>query len=201
MMNEFSLMEKITMLMKLISSSPLFLILSVIGILFLIFSIIYIGLNKKINKWIFISIAILIIFLILISYGNIVFKIIDVIIDSIFMALYFPSLPIYVSVLIVSNICFIISMFNKKHSKVQKIINSSNSIILDFFLILIIDVVSKNNIDIYEEINLFTNSTLLILLELSMGIFISWILINLVVKAHLKLTKYDKEELPEIIFD
>ena len=76
--------------------------------------------------------------------------------------------------------------------------------ILDFMFLLIINVVSKYNINIYEEINLYTNSTLLVLLELSMGIFTSWILVILFAKAHNKLKKYDKNEYPEmqeIIFD
>ena len=82
--------------------------------------------------------------------------------------------------------------------------NTIQSIVLDFLFVLIIDVVTKNNINIYEEVNLYTNSTLLILLELSMGIFASWILVNLFISAHIKLKKYDVKELPkmpEIIFD
>lgn len=203
-MNDYSLVEKIGILMKLISSSSLFLVCSVIGISLLIFLIVYIVLNKKINKWIFIAVSIFIGIILLVNYGAVVFKILDIIIDSVFMALYFPNLPIYVSVLIVSNIFFIISIFSKKQIKSKKIVNIINSIILDFMLILIIDVVSKNNINIYEEINLYTNSTLLVLLELSMGVFTSWILINLFLSAHIKLKKYDKKEypkMPEIIFD
>ena len=204
MVVDFSLIEKIRMLMKLISSSPFFLIAMILGILILTMLIIFTILNKKINKWIFVSICIVVGILLLINYGSIIIKILDVIIDSAFMALYFPNLPIYISVLLISNIFFIISMFSKKQVKSKKIVNIINSIILDFLLILIIDVVSKNNINIYEEINLYTNSTLLVLLELSMGIFTSWILINLFLSAHIKLKKYDKKEypeMPEIIFE
>ena len=107
------------------------------------------------------------------------------------MALYFPSLPIYVSVLAISNTLFIISLFNKKTAKIKKIVNLVNSLILD-------------NINIYEKVTLYTNSSLLVLLELSMGIFTSWVLINLIINAHNKLKKYDKKEIstiPEIIFE
>lgn len=203
-MNDFSLMEKIQILMKLISSSSLFLICSILGIILLIIFIVCIILNKKINKLIFISISILVSFLLLINYGNIIVKILDTLIDSVFMALYFPSLPIYISVVFISNILFIFSIFDKNQTKTKKIINIFNSIILDILLILIIDVVSKNNINIYEQISLYTNSNLLVLLELSMGVFTSYILINLFVSAHQKLQKYDTNEplkLPEIIFD
>lgn len=203
-MNDFSLIEKFDILMNLISSSTLFLICSIIVIALLIFFIVCIILNKKINKTIFIIISSLIGLIFVINYGSIVLKILDSIIDSVFMALYFPSLPIYMFVLITSNIMFIISIFSKNFKKSKKIINIINSILLDFLLILIIDIVSKNNINIYEQVTLYTNTSLLVLLELSMGIFVSCILINLIQNAHEKLKKYDKEEikvLPEIIFD
>lgn len=203
-MNDFSLVEKINILMELISSSTLFLICSITAIVLLIFFIVCIILNKKINKWIFISISILIGIILLVNYGNILIKIFDTIIDSVFMALYFPSLPVYICVLIISNIFFIMSLFSKKQIKIKRIVNIINSLILDFLLILVMDIVSKNNINIYEQITLYTNSNLLVLLELSMGIFTSWILTNLILNAHTKLKKYDKEEvqqMPEIIFE
>jgi len=108
------------------------------------------------------------------------------------------------AVLIISNTCLVLSLINKKEPKIRKIINLICSGILDILFVFIISIVSKYNIDIYEEINLYTNSTLLVLLELSMGIFVSWILIRLFESAHIKLKKYDKKEYPEmqeIIFD
>lgn len=203
-MNDFSLVEKIGVLMNLISSSPLFLIALFVVIFLLVLFIVCTLMNKKINKFIFISAFCVIGIMFVINYWSVIIKILDAIIDSAFMALYFPSLPIYASVLLISNICFIITIFNKKQIKSKKILDIVNSIVLDFLLILIIDIVSKNNINIYEEITLYTNSNLLVLLELSMGVFTSWILLNLFLSAHTKLKKYDKVEypkMPEIIFD
>lgn len=203
-MNDFSLIEKIEILFNLVSTSPLFLVVSFAGIMLLIFLIVLILLNKKINKKIFIIILILISTIFLVNYGTTILKIFDAITDNIFMALYFPSLPVYVTVITFSNLMFLISIFNKNETKSKKIINTINSIILNFLLVLIIDVVAKKNINIYEEINLYTNSNLLVLLELSMGVFVSWILISLISSAHFKLKKFDKVEIynkPEIIFD
>lgn len=203
-MNNFSLMEKFSMLMKLISSSYLFLICMIIGVLILTILIICTIFNKKVNKWVFIIVSTIVGILLLINYGDIIIKVLDIILDGIFMALYFPNLPVYISVILISNIVFIASIFNKRQTKVQKITNTINAIFLNFLLILIIEVVRKNNINIYEEITLYTNSNLLVLLELSMGIFVSWILISLFISAHKKLKKYDKNEypeMPEIIFD
>lgn len=203
-MNDFSLIEKIKILMELISSSPLFLICMILGILILTGLIIFTILNKKVNKWLFIAVCIIVCILLFINYGGLIIKILDIILDGIFMALYFPNLPVYMSVLIIVNVMFVISMFSKKQTKSRKITNIVCAIVLDFMLILIIDVVSKHNINIYEQITLYTNLNLLVLLELSMGIFVSWILVNLFISAHLKLKKYDKKEYPkmqEIIFD
>ena len=208
-MNDFSLVEKIHILMKLVSSSSLFLICSIIGIALLIFFIFCIIFNKKINKWIFISICLLISIILLINYGTLIFNIIDNIFDSLFMALYFPSLSIYVSVLITLNISFIISVFSKKQTKLKKLINITIGVISDFFLVLIIDIVSKNNINIYEQLTLYSNQFLLVLFELSMSLFVSWVLLNLLLNAHIKMKKYDenneakkeKVKMPEIIFD
>ena len=204
MMNDFSLIEKINILMELISSSSLFLFFSMIGISLLIFFIVCILKNKKINKWVFISVFSFIGLIIFANYSSIIIKIVDTIIDSAFKILYFPTLPIYAIILIISNTILIISLISKKETKIRKIINLISSSMLDILFVFIISVVSKYNIDIYEEINLYTNSTLLVLLELSTGIFTSWILVRLFESAHTKLKKYDEKqypEMPEIIFD
>lgn len=193
-MNDFSFVEKIKMLMELISSSYLFLGVMIVCILLLTLLIILTILNKKVNKCFFIIVSIILGVLLLINYGDIIIKALDIILDSIFMALYFPNLPIYMSIVLVSNIMFIISIFNKKQTKVTKITNMINAIFLDFLSILIIEVVKNNNINIYEEVSLYTNSNLLILLELSTAIFVSWILVSLFVSAHQKLKKYDEKE-------
>ena len=203
-MNNFSFIEKLDVLMKLVSSSYLFLGAMIVCILLLALLIIFTVLNKKVNKWVFIIISSFLGILLLINYRGIIVKVLDIILDSVFMALYFPNLPIYSSIIFIANFFFVIGIFSKKKTKLQKISNIINAVILDFLLILIIDVVTKNNINIYDEVNLYTNSTLLVLLELSTGIFVSWILINLFISAHIKLKKYDAKELPkmpEIIFD
>lgn len=203
-MNDFSLIEKFKILMKLISTSPLFLICLIIGIIVLTYFIICIILNKKINKHLFVIASILVGILLFINYNVVIIKVIDVIIDSIFMAIYFPSLPVYLFVLLLSNFSFFISLFSKRQLKLRRIVNIVETIILDLFLIIIIDVVSKNDVNIYEKVTLYTNTSLLALLQLSMGIFLSNILINLIISAKIKLEKYDTPAptiIPEIIFD
>ena len=203
-MNDFSLLEKLKILVSLIDSSPLFLFCSMLGIAVLIFFIICIKQDIKVNKWIFISIWIIILVMLVINYNSVILNLIDNLFDSIFMALYFPNLSVYIIVLSVSNLFFIYSMFSKKIKKTHKILNIINALIINIFLILVVDIVNKNNIDIYETLTVYSNSNLLILLELSTAVFTSWILLNLLISAHSKLKKYDKidyPEMPEIVFD
>lgn len=203
-MNDVSLIEKIKTLMNIIVSSPLFLFCFMMGIAILIFFIISLKKEKKVNKWIFISVWIILAIIITINYHSIVFKIIDNLFDSLFMAIYFPNIVIYFIILFISNFFFIFSLFRKKLSKKFKIINFINALIVDLFLILIMDTVKTNSIDIYNQVSMYTNFNVMILMQLNSATFISWILINLLVSAHNKLKKYDKIELPEmpeIVFD
>ena len=142
--------------------------------------------------------------MLVIKYNDIVIKLIDDLFNYIFKLLYFPDLPVYVIILIISNILFILSIFSKKTENSYKILNTTTAVILDVILVLIIDIVSKSNIDIYNSINIYSNSSLLVLLELSVGIFVSWLLLNLLITANYKLKKYNKVEYPkmeEIIFE
>jgi len=203
-MNDFSLVEKVKILMNIIASSPLFLFCCMFGIAVLIFFIICIKKDKKVNKWIFISIWIVLALILLINYTSIIFNIIDELFDSLFMALYFPNLTIYIIILIVSNFFFIFSLFSKKLNVKNKIINFINALIINLFLVLIVDIINKNNIDIYDQLSIYSNSNLLVLLQLTTAIFTSWILLCLLFSAHKKLKKYDKKELPampEIVFE
>ena len=203
-MNDFSLMEKLGILMNIIGSSPLFLFCSMLSIVILIFFLINIKKDSKINKWFFIGLWIILFVILVIKYNNVVSKLIDNLFNYIFKVLYFPDFSVYVMILIISNFFFMYSVVSKKLENSYKILNTVSSVVLDIILILVIDIVSKNNLDIYDTINIYTNSSLLVLLELSVGIFISWLLINLLITANYKLKKYNKIEYPkmqEIIFE
>ena len=203
-MNDFSLMEKLEILMNIIGSSPLFLYCSMMAIVILIFFIINLKRNKKINKFFFIGVWISLLLILIIKYNEIIFKMFDDLLDYIFKILYFPDLPIYIIVLIISNFFFIFSIFSKEMEKSYKLLNTTIAIILDVISVLVVDIVSKNNIDIYNNVNIYSNSSLLVLLDLSVGIFASWLLLNLLITANYKLKKYNKIEYPkmqEIIFE
>lgn len=203
-MNDFSLVEKLKILMNMVMSSPLFLVCFMIGIALLIFYIICLKKEIKFNKWIFIGIWSLLLLMLVIVYNNIVLNILDNLFDSIFMFLYFPNITVYIIILLSSNFFFIYSICNKKIDKKHKIINFIDAITLNLILILIVDTIKSNNIDIYDQISIYTNTYLLVLMQLTTAIFTAWLLLNLLISAYNKLKIYDKKkekEMPEIIFE
>lgn len=211
-MKDISLIEKIKILMDLISSSPLFLFFSMLIVAATIFLIICIKKDIKINKWLFIVFFGIVLFAFIINYSNVLLTIVDNLFEEVFMALYFPNFTVYLLILIISNFFLIYSIFSKQMQKSRMVLNIINAFIIDVFLIIVIDIVNRNNINIYETLTVFSNSDLLVILELNSAVFASWILISLLIKARIKLKKYDKkeeaiieeiivEEKPEIVFD
>jgi len=203
-MNDFSLLEKLKILMGIIDSSPLFLFCCMLCIAFCIFFIVCIKKDIKVNRWIFILICASIGIMLLINYNSVILDLIDNLFNDFFMALYFPNLTVYITLLLVSNGFFVYSLFSKKLKNTNKIVNIISAIIVDIFLFLITDIVSRNNINIYDPLAVYSNSGLLVLLQLSTAIFTSWILLSLLISAYSKLKKYDKDNYPkmqEIIFD
>ena len=203
-MEDVSFIDKLNIVSDIILSSPLFLVsILLIEIALIVYLLIKKG-KLKLQKWMIISIWSILALIIIVIYHKVFFNLIDNFINYIFTALYFPNLAVYISVILISNIFYFISVFNKKINKKYNIINITNALLLDILMIFIIDIVNKNNIDIYEKVTVFSNSKLLVLLELSTGIFTSWILLNIFISLKEKLRKYDKAEypdMPEIIFN
>ena len=200
-MNDFTLVEKLKILMDVILSSPLFLILIICAGILIVFLILKFVFNKQINRLAFILCWVVLFVSILIKYINIFFELIDNMFNMIFEALYFPSLSVYLLILIVSNFFLFYSVISRKVDIKHKILNVFSAVIIDSFLVMIMEIVTTNKISIYDKVALYSNNKLLVLLELTTSIFVSWILLNLLISAHEKLKKFDKEELPELIFD
>lgn len=206
-MNDYSLIEKINILMDYTTSSPVFFVCSLLGVFILIFIIINIRNNKTISKKFFIPVVIFISIILLIEYFNTIYNIIDGFFDAIFMALYFPNLITYLIVVLILNVSLFYSLINKNIIKSQRAINCISGFIIDLFLIGIIQISSKSNVDLSNSIQVYSNSYLMVLFQLTMGIFLSWILVLLILSASEKLKKYDESSknvinyVPEIIFD
>lgn len=172
-MKYLSLLEKLKVLYEVLLSYKFIFCLIII---MLFFTILY--LCKKISnkKYIlFIVLSLIITFGICIIKN---YKILSNTFDdfmTIFMTgIYFPSIYIYIGVLIIILLAFITSIISSKR-KIYKIINSISFVINSIFLIIILNIISDNNINVFQISSLYTNNVLVAILELNMLLFIIWL--------------------------
>lgn len=192
-MVEYTLLEKIKTLFNLITDSPLFLIL-LFGILLMIIDIMFISKTDKKTKIIYAVVSLIIIILFMNSYLGSLFSIFDVIAKNIVSIIYFPTMLQYILMLIISLIILIISITSKKLNLIIKRVNILVLIVNTFLFFLIIDQINNNNIDLASKVSIYSNSILMILLELSITIFIIWMIGLMLYKIIKKLSiKSDKE--------
>ena len=196
-MQDFSLVDKFKILMNVIVSSPLYIGVIVSLILFLIVVLFSKIRKQTINKWVYIGVWILFFIVLLAIYHKFVIELFDNLFDTVFMTLYFPNLSIYIIILLVSNIFFIYSILNRSINKVFKILNISSTIIIDLLMFFIVGIISKNNINVYEELTVYTNSSLLVLLELTTGVFAAWLSVNVLISLFFRLREYDFDAVNE----
>ena len=190
-MADLSIVEKIKLLFNTAISTPFFIFYALVGILLIIFMIIDIKKNKKFSKIIYIISSIFLITFFLIKYFNVIVKIIDSFIEIILKALYFPNLGIYVMMLIIINGTLIYHLISKKVYKSSRIISSIVTVLIDFIFIMIIGIIASEKIDVTSEIKLYSDATILTLLQVSMALFASEYMLLLLVKISHRFKKYD----------
>lgn len=98
-----------------------------------------------------------------------------------FSNIYFPSVYVYIGTLLIVAIAFITSMFNKMLNKIYKIINGITFIMNNILLVIILNIIAKNKIDVFTPNELYTNINLVAVLEISIGLFVLWVLSLIVV--------------------
>ena len=179
-MEELSFLEKLTVLYDNILDHPLFVLLFFVPIVLLF-------LQKRHGKKIYIVAYFLVIFILLISFGDIIFKLFDNLMDGLFMFLYFPNFITLFLVVVACSLIALVSLFSKKVNKVSKIINYVSFGIVQSLFSLILITVRVNKINIYKDNALYTNKDVLTLMQLLIGTFsiqvLSIVIINLINKA------------------
>lgn len=173
-MKYLSIIEKFKILFDTLMS---FKFIFILIILMLILTILFICKKMSNKKYvIFMSLSMVLTFIIsIVKNHKILSNTFDNFTTIFFNGIYFPSIYIYISVLIVILLAFITSILNSKKKKIYKIINSVTFIINNIFFIIILNIIAKNNINVFEISSLYTNKSLVAILELNMGLFILWI--------------------------
>ena len=179
-MNYMNFLEKMQIFMNLITNSQL-----LMGTIVLIALLILLFLNKQISKKklfravLFVNVGSFIILLYL-NYEKLI-NIYNNIIDKIFMNLYFPSIEIYLFILLFMIIVLFVSLFNFKMRKSYKITNIISFFSFFYLFLMLVSIVVNNNINIFDASSVYTNKEAVAILELSTLVYVLWLTVILII--------------------
>jgi len=195
-----SFIDKLGVLLEVSKSSKLY-ILIIIGLLLLgVFLFTTNRRNLKRNKIIFLAFLGVIALIFLIVYHTSLASMFDYMMNNLFVAIYFPTLAIYFAAIIVTNIILWTSVFNFRTSKIIKRVNIVAYIIMNYLLILILNVVNTERLDVFSQNSIYGNDKATALISLSSIVFMVWIIYLIVYKIILVYIKKDyKPKVKKII--
>lgn len=180
MMSYLSIAEKFKILFDMILDFKfIFIFLGVLVIVTFLYLIKKID-NRKYIMIITLSLLLILGIDIVINYKELA-EVFDNFMTIFFSNIYFPSVYVYVGTLLIVAIAFITSMFNKMLNKIYKIINGITFVMNNILLAIILNIIAKNKIDVFTPNSLYTNINLVAVLEISIGLFVLWILSLIVV--------------------
>lgn len=180
MMSYLSIVEKFKILFDMILDFKfIFIFLGVLVIATFLYLIKKID-NRKYIMIITLSLLLILGIDIVINYKELA-EVFDNFMTIFFSNIYFPSVYVYVGTLLIVAIAFITSMFNKMLNKVYKIINGITFVMNNILLAIILNIIAKNKIDVFTPNELYTNINLVAVLEISIGLFVLWVLSLIVV--------------------
>ena len=179
-MTYLTILEKLKILLDILLDYKIILIVTILLIILTLLYLVKI-LNKK--KYI---LSMILSFIVVFSISIISnYKILSTTFDNFttifFRGIYFPSIYLYITTLILLLVVFIMSILSIKLSKTYKVINTTAFIINNIFLAIILNIIAKNKIDIFSVNSLYTNTNLVVILELNMSMIIIWLLSLIVV--------------------
>lgn len=192
-MIQLSFIEKIQALLEIVKSSGLFIILFLVSAALIALLVIDFKTNKKVNGKLFIASIITTFVFAAIKYFNPVLTLADNLVEEVIEMIYFPNLAVYLIILVSINATAIYTIIKNKFY-LHKIFSITASLMIDFLFILILDIIVKNNIDIYERLTVYSNKELLVLIELTTIIFSIYFIASGFVKLVNKTINTNKEE-------
>ena len=189
-MEELSLLEKFGVLFDNIFQHPLFIILLLVPVIIFL-------LQKKHGKKAFIFVYLLVILFVLYIGGEVIFELFDNLMNCLFMTLYFPNFITLFVVVVLCSIIALFSFFSKKMYRVNKIINITAFAVIQMLFVLTLTVIRSNDIDIYADNALYSNSDVLTLMQLLIGTFALQVIAIVIINGINKVTDIlDKRSTP-----
>lgn len=180
-MPELSLFEIVKYALKSLISSEVF-ILVLLELAILIIAMIFKNLmNKKVVRNTSIIASLVVLGFYISNYVSTVAVFINNVSTRLIEVIYFPTTLEFMLVMIVSLVIMAATFLSSNTNKYIKILNTVLPITISFLFLSIIEYINVNNVP-FDEFSVFTNPILMSLYELSMGLFMSWIIALLVIK-------------------
>lgn len=179
-MDYMNIIEKLQIFMNLITNSQL-----LMGTIVLIALSILLFLNKQINNKKLFRVVLLInigAFLIMLFLNSEqLITIYNSIIDKIFMNFYFPSVEIYLFILLFMFVVLFVSIFNIKMKKSYKITNIIAFFSFFYLFLMLVNIIVTNNLNIFDINSIYTNKEAVAILELSTLVYVLWLITLLII--------------------
>ena len=174
-MTQTTILDKLKIIFEVSKSSKLFIAVIFFIILLAIVALTTNKLNAKRGKRIYGLVYAAVIVAILIFYHDSLGKMFDYMMNNFFIVLYFPNVAVYLAAIIITNIILWISVFNFKTPKLVRNINVIVYAIIHYLLALVLNIITKNNLDIFSQTSVYGNSDAQAIIEFSSSIFMVWI--------------------------
>ena len=180
-MLQLTLLEKLKILFDLILASPFFIFLLIFTILVFVILLDSKSYKKKQMQRYIAGIYTLVFIAVVIKHHSSFLNVIDYLINNVFVVFYFPNIALYALMIIIINIIMLRSLFTKK-DKIIRTINMASYSFIMYLMLLVIYTITTENIDVYNELNMYSNSTILTLVDLSNILFLIWMILILINK-------------------
>lgn len=174
-MPELSILEIIKYSIKSLFGSKVFILILLELAIFAVSVIFYKLMDKKIIRYTSISASLIILLFYVVNYVTTIKIFLNNVSSKIVELIYFPTTLEFVMVMIISFSIMFITLKSKKSNKILKFINSILPITISFIFLSIIEYINTNNIA-FDELSVFSNPIMMSLYELSMGLFVLWII-------------------------
>jgi len=197
-MATLSLLEKLAIIFEVSKSSIVFLVAIMLLIFFGLVLITTNKLNVKTSRRLFILIYIFIFSCIIVLYKDSFSSMVTYLMNNLFKVIYFPNLAIYLFAIFIMNIILWYSVFSFKSTNIIKNVNIIVYIIINYLLVVLLDIINKQKLDVFNQASIYGNKSAQAVIELSSLIFIVWIIFLFLYKAIMVyLTRNNK--LPKVI--
>lgn len=178
-MKYIELPQKMEILSNFILESKILVIMSLVLLI-----LIFMFLNKNVNKskYILLTLITYIVAIVIVFVtNNKLLSTFDNIINVLFSSIYFPSVYVYIVLIIISLSSCINALINKRLRLAHKLNNIIMFFISFFLFTSFLITVSTNNIDVFKPESIYTNELCVVILQLTTSVFILWLLIKFLI--------------------